>query len=740
MKRVTVKDIHGGLNEREYICSPEFAAKVASSLNTKPVSGAILSGPAGTGKSYLPQVLADVLDRELYFHQCSSGTREDDLLMKLLPSEKTVSGISIEPGKIYQATKASKERKVILVLDEWDKTRPTADGFFLDYLQYGRLSVPGKTITANLDNLTIFLTTNNEREFQEPLLRRFPKIDVTPLEPKLVTQALINTHKNSPHIHNAVEIYAKTVVSGMPKPATIQELRQFLDASKFLGKGADWNSLVYQFITKTPENHSILAKISEKMDGQDDINDALKDIKKSLARLNTGDFGNYDAEEHIEPDYLGPMMPRRKMISYEDVSSSSNSEIDIDKMYGVIESNVDSYTTVCKVSGEATDDFLKPEGFVVGSDLIGIASSYPINYLEKIVSCDGMKGEVILTSRHCTLKDLKLFGWYDYARFFKYSSKEVIGRYSRNIERPGTRKAPIYDTYNIDFNWNKDSGLEIIVPFAIIDSFANESVKRRKYRRLLTFLCQKTNYDSYQIHSSRHKVGSFLTGDFTWNGRRSSYSNLLPVLDLKALVDTQSISVNCGTRLNLNTKEWRGSKKIPFYDELYALKSVYIDIKDTYTSFENDSFSLQIEELNVDDYDFDNPPYCLKYGINSKPPYELVQMLSTVAPSFKIAVFNAVRVSPSTTARKLKADGWIFNNKKGTKTTKAGVVYRVILLENVAIFYFCIGADTSKYLDYLDSNCVPYAGPDFVSRKQYSTRFSSGIRTIGGFAKKFQYV
>ena len=67
MKKVTVKDIHGGLNEKEYICSPDFAAKVASSLNTKPVAGAILSGPAGTGKSYLPQSLADVVDRELFF-------------------------------------------------------------------------------------------------------------------------------------------------------------------------------------------------------------------------------------------------------------------------------------------------------------------------------------------------------------------------------------------------------------------------------------------------------------------------------------------------------------------------------------------------------------------------------------------------------------------------------------------------------------------------------------------------
>jgi len=155
-------------------------------------------------------------------------------------------------------------------------------------------------------------------------------------------------------------------------------------------------------------------------------------------------------------------------------------------------------------------------------------------------------------------------------------------------------------------------------------------------------------------------------------------------------------------------------------------------------SFRSDSFNLDIEELNTDDYDYDHPPYCLRYKIFSKPPYELLQMLSSVAPSSKIAVFNAVRVKPSTIAKKLKADGWIFRSKKGTKLSKSKVVYRVLLLENVAIFYFCIGADTSKHVSAHNNNGNPHAGPDFVTKKQYNTRFSSGIRTIGGFVKKFQ--
>ena len=50
-------------------------------------------------------------------------------------------------------------------------------------------------------------------------------------------------------------------MADMPKPATIQELRQLLDAIEYLGAGADWDTLVFQYITKTDENHSLLRNV-----------------------------------------------------------------------------------------------------------------------------------------------------------------------------------------------------------------------------------------------------------------------------------------------------------------------------------------------------------------------------------------------------------------------------------------------------------------------------------------------
>ena len=729
MTKVTVKNIHGGLNEREYICSPEFAAKVASALNTKPVSGAILSGPAGTGKSYLPQVLSDVLERDLFFYQCSAGTREDDLLMKLLPSEDTVSGIKIEPGKIYEATIASNERKVILVLDEWDKTRPTADGFFLDYLQYGRLSIPGKTVMANLDNMTIFLTTNNEREFQEPLLRRFPKIDVDPLEPTLVKEALVNTHSNSPHIHSAVEIYVKTVISGMPKPATIQELRQFLDASRFLGKGADWDSLVYQFITKTPENHSILAKISEKMDGPNDVNDALKDIRRTISKIDPSNFGTYMPDKNsMKITSLGPQMPRGKVLSYDKQTSNAECDIDLDEHYGVIESNDASYTFACKTSKDAPDNFLLPGNFAVGREIIVAKEAIPLVDIEDFVSnlkssviFDGIKGEIVFNDKYCTVKDLETFYWWPQARLYKYSKTEVVGRVRYFHHEDKNTPVPC----NIDFIWTQDQGLEIIVPFKVLKKFVDACIQRRRYYKTRAVHTDSRDTQMPPAYVSKLQASSYLSNDYNRAGNRDKYG--LPILSMKSLMDEDVIGVNSHAFKNMVTHDWVSGRP-PFYRSLYKLGSVNCKINPHHTKLYNDSFEIEITQASTDKA---RHPYCLNYRIYAKPPYELIQMLSAISPSHCIPIFKTVKAKTNPIVNELKSKGWFFSNKIGTKKYKSGTSYYVMVLENIAIFYFLIAGD----IDGTDSTTNQ---THYVPYEKYTRRFNAALKTIGGLANKFQ--
>ena len=88
-KAVTTKRLHQSLNIQGYKCNKELAMQVCASLKQKPVGGAFLFGPAGAGKTHLPEVLQDILEADLHYYQVTQGTREADLVQKILPAADT---------------------------------------------------------------------------------------------------------------------------------------------------------------------------------------------------------------------------------------------------------------------------------------------------------------------------------------------------------------------------------------------------------------------------------------------------------------------------------------------------------------------------------------------------------------------------------------------------------------------------------------------------------------------------
>ena len=447
MQELTVKGIHKSLNTNGYICDVPFAARITSAMQTKPVSGAFLYGPAGTGKSYLPIVLSKTLGIEMFFYQCAPGTREDDLVLKMLPSEKTKSGIEIKKSTVFRAAEASHHKQVMLVLDEWDKTRPTADGFFLDFLQYGRLSIPGSDINANLDNMYIFFTANDERDFHEALLRRFPKIDVDPMAPSLVMSALRLTHDGHPHLSNVIKLYERAVMSGMSKPATIQEIRQLLDAISFLGDGADWNSLVYQYVTKTPENHQLLKEAEN----------ARYESIKNIAKLKEIAFeGEFSEESDVKSNVLMP-----KKTAHLTLSESIDNDKPIpneNEVYGVYEYNDENYSMMAhkNMQGETTsEDASNVNDFEVIHDKMIRKKPYQMTDMQfnQYSYAKEMVHEGCYVDKNCKLKDLlRIPEWKSFI-IRRYSKNEVVARYIRaDSETPLT----------IDLKWTPDSGITLI--------------------------------------------------------------------------------------------------------------------------------------------------------------------------------------------------------------------------------------------------------------------------------------
>jgi len=239
------------LSENNFVIEKQTAEILEKILgNTR--KAILLRGPAGVGKTQLTYLVSKYLNAEYIFFQCTMGTNEDDLLYKYIPSEETKSGIKITYGPIPQALNISKNKKVVLVLDEIDKTRPSADSLLLDLLQNFRISLyinENETIiSGNSNNLIIFLTSNDMREFSEPLLRRLAIITLNYLNPQYVFNLLSKQFSKEIAIL-LTQIYVDTIKANLRKPATIQELQQL---GEIIQKGitAKLDDLLKIFIIK----------------------------------------------------------------------------------------------------------------------------------------------------------------------------------------------------------------------------------------------------------------------------------------------------------------------------------------------------------------------------------------------------------------------------------------------------------------------------------------------------------
>jgi len=246
-----VLDLYGFLLENNFYIDKNLCAFIETKLNTRR-KAFLLKGPAGSGKTQLTYLISKFVNARYVFYQCTYGCGEDDLLYKYIPSEETRSGIKVTLGPLPLALVLSKSQKVVLVIDEFDKTRPSADALLLDLLQNFRISLylndSEQIIEGNPDNLVIFLTSNEMREFSEPLMRRLTCITLSHLPTSIVYQLLTKRFKQETALLLA-QIYDDTVHANLRKPATIQELVELGEIIES-GGNFDLNMLLKAMIIK----------------------------------------------------------------------------------------------------------------------------------------------------------------------------------------------------------------------------------------------------------------------------------------------------------------------------------------------------------------------------------------------------------------------------------------------------------------------------------------------------------
>lgn len=175
-----------------YVLNKQKAADVnyIKSLMTKKaqtscIPSMLILGEPGSGKTSFAKHVSEKLKTELIFAPCYDGVGAEQLvynwdlgkLVDAMTDEKTKGREAMKDGYLLQALKKSQTQKVILLIDEIDKATPATDTFLLSFLQECMLNDPiTGVIRGKKENLFIIFTSNERRELEDALDRRFTMI------------------------------------------------------------------------------------------------------------------------------------------------------------------------------------------------------------------------------------------------------------------------------------------------------------------------------------------------------------------------------------------------------------------------------------------------------------------------------------------------------------------------------------------------------------------------------------
>ena len=180
--------MRAGLKRAHYITNErvETAIFLALALE-KPL---LIEGPAGSGKTEVAKVLAEMMETELIRLQCYEGLDEaralyewnyQKQLLRLQAdehrgmrwediSEHLFSREYLLERPILKAI--SSPRKVVLLIDEIDKADEEFEAFLLEMLSDFQVTVPELGTLRAIELPIVVLTSNRARELSEALRRR----------------------------------------------------------------------------------------------------------------------------------------------------------------------------------------------------------------------------------------------------------------------------------------------------------------------------------------------------------------------------------------------------------------------------------------------------------------------------------------------------------------------------------------------------------------------------------------
>lgn len=154
------------------------------------VNAFLLEGEPGTGKTHLGRAFGNVASATnggFIFSQANAWTSDEAVIRGVDLAgfvERDASRV-YAAGVLLKAARLASERAgtVVVLLDEWDKTRPVADGLLLAAMQERIVADSAGTVHASLPaNVVFWITSNATRPLADALVRRTLRIVLPRME------------------------------------------------------------------------------------------------------------------------------------------------------------------------------------------------------------------------------------------------------------------------------------------------------------------------------------------------------------------------------------------------------------------------------------------------------------------------------------------------------------------------------------------------------------------------------